>query len=123
MYKLKTMPPRILGRYGESIARQYLEKNNYKIISKNYRLGHKEIDLIATKDGLTICFEIKTRQTENVFPEDCLSRRQTKRLRLARAEYSYQNRLNPTMVRGDLIIILSDPKKPTVKIKHYRDVF
>ena len=66
----------IIGKEGEEIARRYLEKRGYKIVTANYRTRHGEIDLIA-KDGTTLVFiEVKTR-TQDKFgsPFDALTAR------------------------------------------------
>ena len=53
-----------IGKEGEEIARKYLEKRGYKIVTANYRTRHGEIDLIA-RDGATLVFiEVKTRTQE-----------------------------------------------------------
>lgn len=41
------------GAVGEQIAKEYLIKKGYVIIACNWRAQHKEIDIIAKKQG---CF-------------------------------------------------------------------
>ncbi|MFA5075320.1 MAG: YraN family protein [Candidatus Babeliales bacterium] len=51
-----------LGKLGENIISDYLVKNGFKILTKNFTTKFGEIDLIAQKD-LTIAFiEVKTRK-------------------------------------------------------------
>lgn len=53
--------PHLLGQEGERLAANYLAKNGYRIIERNYRYHRNEIDIIA-RDGPTLCFvEVKTR--------------------------------------------------------------
>ena len=47
------------GRQGEEHAARYLEQCGYTVVKKNYRKYGAEIDLIGTKDGLLIFFEVK----------------------------------------------------------------
>jgi len=57
------MSNKSLGAYGESLAKQYLKNQGYRILDENFRNKLGEIDLIA-QDGKTICFvEVKTRQS------------------------------------------------------------
>jgi putative endonuclease len=46
---------RPLGQRGEEIARKALEKGGYRILEKNFRCRHGEIDIIAEEKGV-ICF-------------------------------------------------------------------
>ncbi|HUH12847.1 MAG TPA: YraN family protein [Longimicrobiales bacterium] len=50
-----------LGRDGEALAARYLEDRGWRILARNFRSGHKEIDLVARR-GHTVAFvEVKTR--------------------------------------------------------------
>src|SRR6266481_6823223 len=52
---------KLLGNKGEFIAGEYIIKNGYKILYKNFRLKHYEIDIIAKQnDGTIVFFEVKT---------------------------------------------------------------
>jgi putative endonuclease len=53
------------GKKGEALAEEYLKRKGFQIIKKNYRYGHKEIDLIA-KEGNTIVFvEVKAGRSKS----------------------------------------------------------
>jgi putative endonuclease len=53
------------GKRGEALAEEYLKRKGFQIIRKNYRSGHKEIDLIA-KEGNTIVFvEVKASSSKS----------------------------------------------------------
>lgn len=57
-----------IGNKGEEIACQYLKKQGYKIIERNYRIRGGEIDIIA-RDGETLVFiEVKTRWSHEYGP-------------------------------------------------------
>lgn len=53
--------PHALGRRGESIAAAHLERAGWRILARNFRLGHKEIDLVARCRGIVAFVEVKTR--------------------------------------------------------------
>ncbi|MBR7083285.1 MAG: YraN family protein [Clostridia bacterium] len=50
-----------LGRRGEDEAAEYLEKNGYAVIARNYRAGHLETDIICEDETHTVFVEVKTR--------------------------------------------------------------
>lgn len=59
------------GRDGEELAAHWLRKRDYEIVDRNWRHGHLEIDIIATREGYLHFIEVKTR-TSSLFgyPED-----------------------------------------------------
>ncbi len=52
-----------LGILGENKACVFLKSIGHKIINRNYRLRHEEVDIISTFEGLMHFTEVKTRQT------------------------------------------------------------
>ena len=62
------MSNKIKGKYGEDLAVNYLIKNKYKIIERNYhfsRYGEIDIIALAPEFGGTLCFiEVKTRSSD-----------------------------------------------------------
>ena len=50
-----------LGRTSENLACEFLRARGWRILERNYRAGHKEIDIIARR-GATVAFiEVKAR--------------------------------------------------------------
>jgi putative endonuclease len=54
-------PPHRLGALGERHAARFLEGQGYTVLARNYRFGHREIDLIARHDDTVAFVEVKTR--------------------------------------------------------------
>ena len=52
-----------LGRASERLAANYLEDRGYRILERNYRVGHKEVDLIASRAGTIAFIEVKARSS------------------------------------------------------------
>ena len=50
-----------LGREGERIAQNYLQRRGYKILEKNWTFGGFEADIIAFEDDTVVLVEVKTR--------------------------------------------------------------
>ena len=61
------MTNKIIGKYGEDIAKDFLIKKGYEILKMNYRYSRvAEIDIIAAKKDVLHFVEVKTR-TQNYF--------------------------------------------------------
>ena len=52
-----------LGTKGEGVAVDFLKKNGYKIITKNYKTPMGEIDIIAQDNKTLVFIEVKTRES------------------------------------------------------------
>lgn len=50
-----------LGDNGEQLACQYLQKQGYKILERNYRIRGGEIDIVAKEGNVLVFVEVKTR--------------------------------------------------------------
>lgn len=57
----------ILGRLGEDLACDFLEKNGYRIVRRNVHQGKNELDIIAEDDEYIVFVEVKTRSC--LYPE------------------------------------------------------
>lgn len=76
------------GQEGERIALAYLRKKGYILLSKNWRFGRIELDLVM-RSGETIVFiEVKTRKDNNFgYPEESVSN--AKQAKIATAAEAY----------------------------------
>lgn len=78
----------LLGKEGEREALEYLLQKGYKLIEKNWRCHHFEIDLIMS-DGENVRFiEVRSR-TEPFLIEPYLTVDKAKRYRIVSAARSY----------------------------------
>jgi len=110
-----------LGKEGEVLAINYLQKNGYKIVEKNYRYKKAEVDIIAKKETVLVAVEVKTR-TSGYFgnPQDFINPKKIKLLVSAIDFYVVENDLD-VEVRFDIIAIIKN--KNTTKIEHIEDAF
>ena len=76
------------GRDGEALAENYLKKNGYKILVRNYRVSYAEIDLIASKNKELYFFEVKSRGEGSLIdPLEAYSEKQRSRIYRAAEQY------------------------------------
>jgi putative endonuclease len=51
-----------LGKWGEDLAAEYLEKKGYTIVERDWKSGRRDIDIIALDDDVVVFVEVKTRR-------------------------------------------------------------
>lgn len=118
------MSNKTLGNYGESLARQHLKSQGYRILEENFRNKLGEIDLIAL-DGKTICFvEVKTRQSlDQGQPYEAVNLRKIRKLsQMATVYLKYKYNSVEIPARFDVISIVRDKTSPP-SIKHIKNAF
>ncbi len=95
-----------LGREGEEVAAAYLVKKGFRLVQRNYRGRHGEIDLIAWDKGVLVFVEIKTSgSTRFGAPETWVTARKQKRIARTALAYIHQNHLEHTDIRFDVVAI------------------
>ncbi len=114
--------PHELGKIGEDLAVDYLIKKGYQILERNWRSGHKEIDIIALNDDdVLIIVEVKTRKSDD-FGEPDIAVGITKQRMLIWAADAYVRYKNLDVdVRFDIISIVISDAEP--EIEHIEDAF
>jgi len=113
-----------IGQFGEGLAKDYLEKKGYKIISQNVKISFQEIDIIAKKDKLLVFVEVKTRTSKTYGEADeAVGNVKITNLMKGIQQYLHVNNLEQEPVRLDMIAIDIDKIKKIAKIKHYLDIF
>ncbi|SOD03874.1 putative endonuclease [bacterium JGI 053] len=50
-----------VGDRGERLAAEHLERAGWTILSRNFRVGHREVDLVARRGEVVAFVEVKTR--------------------------------------------------------------
>ncbi|MFI7445720.1 YraN family protein [Nonomuraea indica] len=95
-----------LGRHGEQLAVDYLEAEGMKIIERNWRCRHGEIDVIAEDGSTLVVVEVKTRSGRSHGTAlEAVRPAKLSRLRLLAATWlASQPRTYPT-VRVDVIAL------------------
>lgn len=110
-----------LGKLGEELAVDFLEKNGYEILETNWTFQKAEVDIIALKAEVLAVVEVKTRSSIDFgLPQDFVKPKKIQLLVKAINEYVTQNDLDVD-VRFDIVAI--NKEKNEFKLEHIEDAF
>ncbi|MFQ5866382.1 MAG: YraN family protein [bacterium] len=98
-----------LGKRGENISVEFLKKQGYKIMERNYRCSLGEIDIVA-KDKNVLCFvEVKTRKTKEYgLPEQAIDWHKQKKLAKVALTYLKEKKIYRQDLRFDVVSVYPD---------------
>ncbi len=111
-----------LGEKGEGAAVDFLKKNGYEIITKNYKTPIGEIDIIARDSKTLVFIEVKTRESlEYGRPFESVNK--LKRRKIANVALLYLKRFKQQIppCRFDVVSISYKQDKPEFEL--IRDAF
>jgi putative endonuclease len=112
-----------LGRRGEDLAADYLERQGLVVLSRNWRCRHGELDLVATDSVRLVVCEVKTRSgTRFGVPAEAVDRRKAARIRRAANAWLAAHRVRWCEVRFDVVAVLAEPGAQ-VTVRHYEAAF
>lgn len=110
-----------LGKLGEELAVDFLQKDGYTILETNWTFQKAEVDIIAQKEDILAIIEVKTRSSiEFGLPQDFVKSKKIKLLTKAIDNYVVEKNLDIN-VRFDIIAIQKSDK--SFVIEHLTDAF
>lgn len=109
---------KVLGVSGETLASNFLKKNGYKIIERNYKNKLGEIDIIASNKKTIVFVEVKARDTI-VYgrPSEAVNFYKQNKIRKVAQQFLLENKLDGFPCRFDVIEIVGE------KINHIENAF
>ncbi len=98
-----------LGKYGEQLAADYLQRAGRRILARNWRCAEGEIDLVAADRRVLVAVEVKTRSsTAFGTPLEAVTRKKRSRLRRLAVQWVVANGVLFDEVRVDVVEVLKD---------------
>ena len=109
-----------LGKKGEIVACEFLLKNYYEIIERNFKSKLGEIDIIAREGDEIVFVEVKTRgQDKYGMPAEAVDKRKKNHIYHVAEYYLMINELEDAFCRIDVIEVFFFNNK--FKINHLRN--
>jgi len=107
------------GELGEKIATNYLKKNGYSIIDRNFKVKFGEIDIVASKGDVIHIIEVKTKTSDNKgLPYEQVNSKKLRNLIKLSSLYSKYKKLKDSKLSIDIVSILltKNPKNYDIKL-------
>lgn len=110
------------GKTSENIAQKYLEKNNYKILSTNWRFSKfGEIDIVAEDKNEFVFIEVKSKSSSVSEAKEMVTfKKQRKLIKLA-SLYLHTKRIKNKKCRFDVIALKINSDK--IELEHIKNAF
>ena len=110
------------GTAGEDLVVDFLQKKGYRILQRNYRFEHGEIDIVAEDGNVLVFVEVKARRSKEYGePEDAVTPRKREKIRSTANGYLFENKIDDKECRFDVIAI--DYQQNKTEIRHLIDAF
>ena len=118
-----TQARQTLGRAAEDAAATYLARAGFKILERNVRLGHGEIDLVCSDGDVVVFVEVKCRRASwGDPPAAAVSWHKQRRLTRLAQHYLKWRRLDGVRCRFDVVSVTLDAAG-RVGLAHVRGAF
>lgn len=114
---------RDLGILGEDLAVNFLKKNGYKTLQRNFRSKFGEIDIVAQDKDTLVFVEVKTRWSEKFgLPEEAITSWKIKRMTRACQYYKLLHPQSPDLMRLDAVCIDLSPAGRVEEIRLLKNI-
>lgn len=110
------------GEWGERVAERWLVSRGWRILARRFRSGHRDVDLVALRDGVVAFVEVKARRGRE-FGDPVQAVHWRKQRELARSALVWADRHGAPDLsyRFDVIGVLLEASR--VRIRHVENAF
>lgn len=103
---------RKIGNLGEELVTNFLIKNGYEILDRNYLKPYGEVDIIAFKNNIVCFVEVKARKNIKYgYPREAVNYHKQQRITKASQVYLIENNLTDYIMRFDVAEVLTESRK------------
>ncbi|UCD63230.1 MAG: YraN family protein [Candidatus Zixiibacteriota bacterium] len=107
-----------IGRRYEAQAALFFEQNGYVVRARNWRAGHKEIDLVVQKGKAVVFVEVKASRTDTFgHPSEKVTHKKIQNLTQAARQYLIDEGIDEAELRFDVVTFTEG------KLEHYPGAF
>ncbi|OGY24833.1 MAG: hypothetical protein A2Y57_00255 [Candidatus Woykebacteria bacterium RBG_13_40_7b] len=112
-----------LGRLGEDLAAEYLKKQGYKILDRNFHSRVGELDIVAQDKETLVFIEVKTRWSKKFgLPVEAITSWKLKSILKTAEYYKLLHSSLPDSLRIDAVAIEIDQNNNPLKFDHLKNI-
>ncbi|MFA5187796.1 MAG: YraN family protein [Patescibacteria group bacterium] len=112
-----------IGKYGQEVARKWLQARDYNFLAANFSTRHGELDLIFEKNKQIIFVEVKTRLSDKFgLPEEAVTEQKKAKMSEAGLKYLAANQIASDNYRFDIVAVEIDKANKKAKIRHHKGI-
>jgi putative endonuclease len=120
--EVAVVTPHIRGRHGEALATAYLRGRGWRVLHRNWRFHHKEIDLVVERGGVVAFVEVKARADDGLgHPLEAITAAKRRDLRAAAAAWIARNGAPYQDFRFDAVFIVTGSRG--TRVEHVADAW
>lgn len=113
-----------MGDRGEQMAAAYLAERGWVILHRNYRIGHREIDLVMRRTEVVAFVEVKTRGGLGYgHPLEAITWKKRREIQRVAAAWADRHGLPGDVYRFDAVAILLPAGGGDPVIEHVEDAW
>ncbi len=111
-----------LGKLGEALASDYLERRGFTVVDVNWRCNRGEIDLVAFDGEILVIAEVKTRRSLAYgHPFEAINKAKLDRLRTLSVLWARHHGYLGRALRIDAVAVLA-PRSGEPTVEHLRGI-
>jgi putative endonuclease len=121
-----------IGKIGENITKEFLMKQGFNILDQNYQIRYGELDIVAQKDNVLHCIEVKSIKVRDcnhvsnlvIRPEDNLTYSKWQKICVTLESYlKHKNIPSEVQYQIDLACVYIDTEKREGRVKLLQNVY
>ncbi len=110
-----------IGKKGEDLAVLYLANLGYKIVTRNWHFGHKELDIIAKDGDMLVIVEVKSvTGLRFEHPSEAVTKQKIRHIIDAAEAYILEKEMD-CETRFDVVTVIF--WKEGHELEHFKDAF
>lgn len=113
----------VSGQQGELAACEFLRKQGYKILQRNFKIRYGEIDIIVIDKDSLVFVEVKTRSSSEFgSPLEAITYWKLKSLIKTAQFYKLSHPKTPELMRIDAISVVLNSNNTVASIDHIKNI-